>query len=452
MDKHFCVSLGEISFRLQHALGLIALLALVVLDGAAAAPVLISAAGSGRATAYIESPKIIRRGDRTHVTWLDSTPAGFRVRVRTLDQTTGTWGEPVTVGEAEDNHGGPALTIDEAGYLHILYYSHHHPFRYRRSVRPNDASAWTPYSEFGNNLTYPALVCAADGTLIMVARRSYDDQPWELELWTKPPGAPWRQHGPVLRSRIPNYAQFGASLAWSPDHRILHLGARILELPNGELTDMYAGVVHLTSADLGQTWRDTDGRPLAGPATIDNGRPLLTGSTDESRILHAGSIDVGPAGQVALPYNVRVQDSSQAFVAIKGPGETTWRHHALNRYLPEPWRDAALLMHGGAAFGATGVLEIVGVVMRMAPDSTAWGEPSTEVVRFVSADDGQSFHSEIVGVVDPTTPHWMPNIERRTGFNEIGPAPSVIYTGGEAGGALTDQLTNQVWWVPGRGQ
>ena len=447
--RHFWKRLAEISFALRRvwigfALGWIGALAAL-----AAGQVVISEQGSGRATAYVESPKIITRGERTHVAWLDSTPEGFRVRVRTLDRSTGQWGETVTVGEAEDNHGGPALTIDEAGYLHILYYSHHHPFRYRRSLRPNDASEWTAYEEFGHNLTYPALVCAADGTLIMTARRSYDEQPWELEVWIKSPAGEWQRQGSAVRSRRTNYAQFAASLAWSPDHQTLHLGARILELPNGGLSEMHAGVVHLTSTDHGKTWSDTDGNALASPATIDTAKPLAVGSTDQARILHLGSIDVSPGGAVAIPYNVRVQDTSQSWVAIKAPGETAWRHHELNRFLPADWRDAALLMHGGAAFGDTGTLVVTGVVMRMAPDSTAWGEPSTEVVRFVSHDGGETFAGEILGTPDASVPHWMPNIERRTGFNEIGAEPSLIYTGGEAGGALKDQLTNQVWWVPG---
>src|SRR3954467_9553799 len=44
----------------------------------------LSAAGSGRATGYAEASKIVTVGDRTHVTWLDATPEGFRVRIRTL--------------------------------------------------------------------------------------------------------------------------------------------------------------------------------------------------------------------------------------------------------------------------------------------------------------------------------------------------------------------------------
>lgn len=134
MIAPFCRSFFRISAGFAFVFGA------VFLSSAAAEPEVLSTEGSGRAPAYIESPKIIRHGDRTHVTWLDSVDKGFRVRIRTFDHTRQTWSGAVTVGEAENNHGGPALTIDEAGFLHILYFSHHHPFRYRSPVRPDDAS------------------------------------------------------------------------------------------------------------------------------------------------------------------------------------------------------------------------------------------------------------------------------------------------------------------------
>ena len=124
---------------------------------------LISSTGSGRATAYLESTKIITYADKTHVAWLDSVAEGFRVRIRTRDAVSGAWSPVWTIGEAANNHGGPALTVDRDGYLHVVYYAHHHPVRYRRSVRPNDASAWGPIEAFGENLTYPALVAMVIG-------------------------------------------------------------------------------------------------------------------------------------------------------------------------------------------------------------------------------------------------------------------------------------------------
>src|SRR5690349_6272574 len=110
---------------LPSALRWIATLALSVtcsLANAASGAAILSSEGSGRASAYTEQNKIITLHGKTHVVWLDAVDAGFRVRGRTLDLAAGTWSEVVTIGEAQDNHGGPALTVDSHGFLHIAYY------------------------------------------------------------------------------------------------------------------------------------------------------------------------------------------------------------------------------------------------------------------------------------------------------------------------------------------
>ena len=97
------------------------------------------------------------------------------MRVRTLDRRTGDWSPTATVGEAYDNHGGPALTIDSSGFLHIVYYPHHHAMRYRKSKRPNDASEWGEEVLIGEGLTYPTFVCGQDDTLYLSGRRRFRD-------------------------------------------------------------------------------------------------------------------------------------------------------------------------------------------------------------------------------------------------------------------------------------
>ena len=118
---------------------------------------LLSRRGSGRASAYAEANKIVTFQHKTHVAWLDSVTDGFCVRIRTLDRQSNQWSQMYTIGMAYDNHGGPALTVDDRGFLHVVYYPHHHPFRYRKSKRPNDASEWEEEIEFGEELTYPLL-------------------------------------------------------------------------------------------------------------------------------------------------------------------------------------------------------------------------------------------------------------------------------------------------------
>lgn len=409
---------------------------------------LLSNEGSGRATAYVESPKIVTFEGKTHATWLDTPEEGFRIRIRTLDHASGEWSSAWTIGEATDNHGGPAITVDAAGYLHVIYFSHHHPFRYRRSVRPNDASEWTEYSEFGHDLTYPALVCAADGTLLMTARRSFKDKPWELEMWAKAPDGEWQRQRSILRSRHGVYTQFAASLVWGPDHETLHMAARIYEVPGEDPMVSITTVGYLASDDGGVSWRRADGTPVELPATADTFDSFAAGATKHAQSLHVGSMAVDQAGMPYIVYGMKTGESSQSYLATFDPAGQ-WHHRHLNPFLPAAYREWDLFMHGGVAFGSDGQLTIVGTVMHLQPGTHEWGEPTTEVVRFRSRDDGETFLANVMDAPDPESPRWMPNIERPTGFNVVPTQPGFIYTNGVRGDALHDQLSNQVWWVSG---
>jgi len=95
-------------FLFTRLLSLVALLGLSSLPAFSSSDrVVLSSEGSGRATAYIESPKIISFEGKTHVAWLDTPAEGFRIRIKTLDHATGHWSESTDIGEAIDNHGGP---------------------------------------------------------------------------------------------------------------------------------------------------------------------------------------------------------------------------------------------------------------------------------------------------------------------------------------------------------
>lgn len=130
---------------------------------------LISSRGCESATAGTGN-KIITYQGKTHVAWLDSNENGYFAVIRTLDRKAGTWSPTHTIGKSHDNHGRPAMTIDRQGYLHVVYGLHHNAIPYRRSLRPNDASAWTKPVVFGNKLSYPTLMCGPDGALYLTGR------------------------------------------------------------------------------------------------------------------------------------------------------------------------------------------------------------------------------------------------------------------------------------------
>jgi len=413
-------------------------------------PVVLSGAGSGRATGYGEASKIITLGDRTHVVWLDAEPAGFRVRGRTLDRRTGQWSETVTIGEAFDNHGGPGLTVDHEGYLHVVYYPHHRPFRYRRSTRPNDLSAWEAEIQFGESLSYPVLLCAPDGTLILTCRRYYEanDRLNELELWKKPPGRDWQRQGVVMRSRYLDYVHFQESTAWGPDHRTIHLSCRIYETNPRSGAPALETLGYLVSPDAGATWSRLDGAPVALPASAETVDVLLRSGGDTGRVAIAGALAVSPAGVPHLLHSVREHGTARTFLATPAPGGG-WTRRDLQEFLPAAWREHDFIMTGAITFSASGRATIVGTLVKMTANESDWAHPSSQVVRLWSDDGTRTFRSEVLEPLAGHGPHWLPNLERATGHHAIPETPGIIYTAGSGGTGLNERtLNNQVWWRP----
>ena len=408
---------------------------------------LLSEQGCGRATGYAEANKIVTVGDRTHVAWLDSPAEGFRVRVRTLNRRTGEWSRTHTVGEAHDNHGGPALTVDNDGYLHIVYFPHHHPFRHRRSKRPNDASDWEEETRFGEKLTYPTLVCGPDNTLYFTARRSFREKPWEVELWSKKPGRDWARSGAVLRSRHKGYAHFQESLAWGPDHRTLHLCCRFHENSDKNAYGRLQTVAYMKSEDFGRTWRRSDGARIQAPASVDDIEVLAKGGVDREVGLRAGCMAVDPrTGRAHLIYSVTENGEGRVFTATSD-GKGAWSRVDLSAQLQSKLQGRDLIMAGGLSFSGSGALHGAAQIQKAKEGESTWGNPSNESLRFVRDAQGGPFKFSFASRPDPERSQWLPNIERATGFNKVPDRPGIIYTSGGPGGKNTELLSNRVYWA-----
>jgi len=415
-------------------------------EQAAARGFLLSAEGCGRASGYAEANKIVTWRGRTHAAWLDSPPEGFRVRIRSLDRRTGRWSPVCTVGEAHDNHGGPALAVDSRGYLHVAYFPHHHPMRYRRSRRPNDASAWTPAERFGKRCTYPTLLVGPDDSLYLSCRESTQRR-WAVNLYVRRPSGPWRLAGAVLQSRFPGYAHFQEALAWGPDHKTLHLSCRIYEGPGGR----HQTVGYLVSRDAGRSWRRADGRAVAMPATSDTVDVIDSLGAAAPRAggqsLRCGAVAVDPAGVPHVLYS-RADESGGDLLLARPDGQGKWRRRSIGRQSASLWPGWLLKMPGGLTFDQDGRLHAVATLCRPGRDGKErlWGHPTNEVVWLELAGDGALLDAALLTARDHTTPRWLPNLERPTGFNLVA-RPGLIYTAGGAGRRNTDLLSNKVYWL-----
>lgn len=407
-------------------------------------PYLISKQGCGRASGYAEANKIITAKGKTHVAWIDSPSEGFRVRVATLNQKTGKWSPTYTVGEAKDNHGGPALTIDSEGYLHITYFPHHDPFCYRRSKRPHDVSEWGEEIQFGERLTYPTMICGVDNTLFFTARRSFKDRPWYVELWEKKPGRDWHRVGPVMHSRHKGYAHFQESLAWGPDHKTIHLCCRFHEGTDKSAYGRLQTVAYMKSEDFGRTWKRSDGSVIDKPITVGSIETIARGGVDLNKSLRAGCLAVSPKGKPHLIYSTVVKQKGEAWLAV-ADGKGKWERIRLNDHLLPEWRSFNLIMAGGLSFDHQGQLHGVGQLQIGEQNEKIWGDPTNEIVAFnMVGRDRIQFRS--ISKFDPKTAHWLPSIERPTGHNVVTEPPGVLFTGGSAGKTNTDLLKNHVYF------
>jgi len=347
------------------------------------------------------------------------------------------------VGMAHDNHGGPALTVDSKGCLHIVYFPHHHPFRYRRSKRPNDASEWEDEAQFGQRCSYPTVLVGPDDTLYMTCRESRSGKPWVANLYTKPADGPWQGPVAILVADEPGYSHFQEALAWSPDRQTMHLSTR-----------MYGGrpgrahtVGYMRSRDCGRSWERADGSAIELPGTSQSISVIAANRSKRGRQFRCGSVAVGPEGMPHVLYSDASCRPAQAWIAT--PTDTgEWARQGLLEPVANALGQWSVGMPGGLAFAGDGRAHVVLTLQAYASVKAAgqgWGRAAQEVARLESTDRAH-WSVAMCSRVDAKRPNWLPNIERPTGCNAV-ERPSLIYTSGTPGKTNKDILSNGVYWL-----
>ncbi len=410
----------------------------------------LSENGSGRATAYSETNKIVTIGSKTHVAWLDSEGDTFWVRIRTYSHGKKAWSPAYTIGEAYDNHGGPALTADRDGFLHVVYYPHHHPFRYRKSVKPNDASKWTKEIQFGKRCTYPAMLCGPDDTLYLFCRESTGKQ-WLLNFYTKSADEAWQGPRTLFHGNAASgYTRWQASPAWGSDNKTIHLGFMTYETVEG-VRKGYA-VNYMKSPDRGKTWETLGGSTIDLPATPSTVDHIVSATSTQSPLdMRPGSIAVDGEGKPWMIYSRLDKKPFEAWLAT--PRENgNWEKISLLPEIKKHWPNRSVQTPGSIVFDKKGTMYVA--VTTVFSDSgytnSFWGDPSDEIVLLISNDQGQSFDTYLLSKEDLDVPNWLPNLQRPTRVEAIG-VPYLIYTHGHRGENNKQIMSNEVYWcdIPG---
>ncbi len=226
------------------------------------------------------------RDGKTHIVWgevTDEDLPGVPTYVATYDHNAGQLGDKVFLAYAppvNDVHNVPAICLDSEGYIHVVTGAHGQPFKYTRSVKPNDAySRWTEPVEVlsagyiddttdedgRGRQTYISLVCDKQDALHIAFRqwrrsvdRHHADQNYAaLSIQTKPKGEPWAPARPLVIPPVPGYSIYYHKLT------IDRLGRLFLSYNHwtsdttyqNEFPDRYHHRAVLVSKDGGKQWK-----------------------------------------------------------------------------------------------------------------------------------------------------------------------------------------------------
>jgi len=375
---------------------------------------LLSDRGSTRATRYSGTNKIVTVDGKTHVAWLDSIS---NTMVATYDHASGQWEEPVRVGSGTDNHGGPALTCDSQGRLHVIFGPHADvPFQHCRSASPNDASEWIKLEAFGHHPTYPSAVCDEEDSLHVIYRGGVAaGHPFKLIYQKRTRDGVWSE--PRALARAPadwkGYTHYHASIVIAAG-RTLHVAYNLYY--NGAAK--HAG--HMTSPDRGATWELADGSPLDLPVSVES--DAFFARTDTAfKVVNVVCDSEG------RPWIALADSRSEA-------GPTIYHHDGKkwDSFCPARLASPEIRLDGLSFGGSLTIDSHDRVYVALTLGSRVVGGLKGDVALLYSADRGTHFRSLDVFPPDPQLPHTGLSLERPTGHHGF-QTPWLLFSTGEKG-------------------
>lgn len=133
----------------------------------------ISKEGASRATAYVESNKILSYKDTIFVTYLENGDDNkFRVILAEIKKNQ--IQNKVCVGYSLTNHGGASIKFDKTGRIYIVYGGHISGLKIRYSKKPldiSDLSKEIDITEEGTGLTYPSFEIDDYNNMHLICRK-----------------------------------------------------------------------------------------------------------------------------------------------------------------------------------------------------------------------------------------------------------------------------------------
>lgn len=338
------------------------------------------------------SPSAYYYNGRTYVTWQGQNLDPY---VAYYTNATGKWTGPVRVGAnplTRDDHGPPAILVDNNGCIHITYGSHNSAQKYARSTNREDISTWTAMPDLvgaSDGSTYPQLIKDSSGYIHLVYRTSRPgtsgSNSAEAIITSTDGGAKWSARQVMINvytSNDPNGAIYllGGGAEYESATNRIHLtwvrndasSVRPAD-PDGARLNVYYAYLNLNDNNM----YAIDGRNLG--ATIDQTEADAHCKAVDSGIhtTNMARVRVDSAGNPYIIYSLRPQEvvrSDWQYVFTRWTG-SAWSTPVAIRTCGN--LGSEFFVYSSTNIDAYLIAEPSGDVERWSWDGTDWAKVST---------------------------------------------------------------------------
>lgn len=226
------------------------------------------AAGEDLRNESFGARRIVRVGETSFIAYSERAGETWHIRVRAYDRRRRALGPVGEIASGTDDHSIVALAADSRGVLHAVS-GGHGAVIYTHSLRPADASAWSPPETVSAEGTYNMMVVDRADRLYVFYRREWVN----LEMRSRPAGGPWDPPVPIgATTGNKGFYIMGIALGNEPGRQSLHVAGHFYGEPEAyglawpkENYGYRIRPWYIRSLDGGATWEKADGTPLRTP-------------------------------------------------------------------------------------------------------------------------------------------------------------------------------------------
>ena len=393
----------------------------------------LSKTGSNRATAYSDTNTLLEHNNRIFFSWQEASNKKFNVRLASYSQISNDFSQSINLGASYDNHGGASIAIDLDGYLHVAYYPHSHPVKYKKSTTPLLSIQNLEFSEVelvGSHITYPKLIFDNKNNLYLFGRKSKNqigpDPVYKYGFHMKVDKSPvWGYFKTILASEYSGYAHFATSILVDANN-VLHFHFRIHENSTREVYGKSQRIAYLKKD--GKRWKNLAGKEVEESIrfdmsgffdSIDFSRLDILengGEGEDFSVLNIGKSTVNKDGIVLLLHTTENSNSATLKLTKIMPNSPI-KKQVENILLPielNGWSYCSPT--GGVDYNKNGSVVIVTTICKKTEyyqktsiHKSGWGSQYSKVVGFIRYKDNDSFSYFEISDENSKT-NWHPKI------------------------------------------